>query len=383
MMKVYLDNAATTKPDKRVIDKMLPYLSESYGNPSSIHSYGRDVRVAVEDARETVAEFINADPGEIYFVSSGTEANNFALFGIAKDEYADSGKKHIITTKAEHPCVIDACKVLEEQGYDITYSDVSENSELPQQSLERATGQNTSLVSVIHINNETGAVNDIKALSGIAHEHGAYFHTDTVQSFGKAPIDVKAMGIDSLCASAHKMYAPKGTGIVYAKSGTPLAPMIHGGSQERSRRGGTENVAGIIGAAEAIRIAKTEMRENEEKVSLLKKKMAEGIGSIDGITINSAGGFSPYILSITFDGGTHNNDAEAMLMYLDINGIAASNGAACTSGTLKPSHVILSMGKSEADASGTIRFSFAPTNTIGEIDYAIGVIEKMDKKFRL
>lgn len=384
MKKVYFDNAATTKLHPKVFEKMLPFLKEDFGNPSSIHSYGRKVRVAIEEAREVIADFINADASEIYFLSSGTEANNFPLFGIAKTEFQDSKKNYIITTKAEHHCIIDACKELANLGFNINFAEVNHDTKVNENTIEKLINENTSLVSVIHINNETGAVNNISKIAEACKKHNVYFHSDVVQSFGKVKIDVKELGVNSISASAHKINGPKGTGIVYAKSGTPISPMIFGGSQERNRRAGTENAAGIIGFAEAVKITNEIMFENENAVTRIKEKFAAGLKEIDNknIEINGGENSSPYILNITFNSNVYNNDAEAMLMFLDINGIASSNGAACTSGTLKPSHVILSSGKIKEDANGTIRFSFSYENTLDEVDYVLEVLTKMTKKFR-
>ncbi|MGD8779781.1 MAG: cysteine desulfurase family protein [Ignavibacteria bacterium] len=381
-MKVYFDNAATTPMHPKVLESMIPYLSENFGNPSSIHSFGRKVRVAVEEAREIVADFINADPGEIYFVSGGTESNNFAIRGIAKTEYEESKRSKIVTSNTEHHCVIDTFEYLRQNGFDAEFLSSNKNSTVKTEELESAINSETSLVSVMHINNETGAVNDIELIGETASSGGTVFHCDAVQSFGKTNIDVKKIKIDSLSASGHKFYGPKGIGILYAKSGTPLSPILFGGSQERNRRGGTENIAGIIGFAEAVKIAQSELSENEKKVTKIKKEFVKGLQSLDNIYINSDGKTSPYILSLTFDSSYYNNDSESMLMYLDINGIAASNGAACTSGTLKPSHVILNSGHSIEDANGTIRFSFNPQNSIEEVNYILEVLYKMAKKFR-
>jgi len=381
---IYFDHAATTPLHPKVFEKMLPYLKEDFGNPSSIHSFGRKARVAIEEARETVAEFINANPSEIYFVSGGTEANNFPVFGISRSNFNETGKNKIISTKAEHHCVLESIDELTKYGFTKELADVHSDSTAKINEIEKLTDDNTSLVSVIHINNETGAINNIKEIARIAHENNSYFHSDAVQSFGKIKIDVKNTGVDALSFSSHKINGPKGAGAVYVKSGTPLSPMIFGGSQERNRRGGTENVAAIVGFAEAIRIAKAELLHNYEEVNKLRKYFVEGVKNItsEGISINGVDNKFPYILSITFKGTFYNNDAEAMLMFLDINGIAASNGAACTSGTLKPSHVILAMGNTKEDANGTVRFSFGASNTIDEIDYAINMMEKLHKKFR-
>ena len=382
-MKVYFDNAATTPLHPEVYKKMIPYLDEFYGNPSSIHSFGRKTRVAIEAARETAAEFINADASEIYFVSGGTEASNFPIFGIAKKEFDESGKNKIITSKTEHHCVLDSFKKLEKSGFAAEYLNVDRCGRIDIQNTEERIDDKTSLVSIIHINNETGAVNNLEELSILKQSREFFLHTDAVQSFGKVDIDVQKINIDSLSASAHKIQGPKGIGLTYVKSGTPVSPILFGGSQERNRRGGTENVPAIIGFAEAIKIAARDMKDNLEKVALLKNKFEEGIDSLStNIYVNCAGESSPYILSLTLNPDFYNIDAEALLMFLDINGIAASNGAACTSGTLKPSHVIMALGKSAEEASGTIRFSFGAQNRIEEVDYTLSVIDKLEKQFR-
>ncbi|MCF8241603.1 MAG: cysteine desulfurase [Melioribacteraceae bacterium] len=383
-MKVYLDNAATTRMHPKVLEKMLPYLQDNFGNPSSIHYYGRKVRVAVEDAREFIADFINAIPSEIYFTSGGTESNNFIINGISKTEFNESGKEKIITSQSEHHAVLDTIEHLQNEGFNCSFIRNDSNGKVDTNSLMAAIDNSTSFISLIHVNNETGAVNDIKKIAGQVKPFNVYIHSDCVQSFCKVPIDVKSTGIDALTASGHKIYGPKGTGFAYVKSGTPLSPFIFGGSQERNRRGGTENVAGIIGLAEAVKIAKSEMNDNLKEVIKLRDRFLNGLNKIndDTFEINGAGTSSPYIVSVTFKNEFYKTDAEAMLMFLDINGVAASSGAACTSGTLKPSHVILALNKSVEDASGTLRFSFSPKNTNYEIDYALEVIEKMKNKFR-
>ncbi|MDZ7765659.1 MAG: cysteine desulfurase family protein [Melioribacteraceae bacterium] len=383
-MKVYFDNAATTKVHPKVFESMVPYLKEEYGNPSSIHSFGRKVRVAIEDAREIAANYINANPSEIYFVSNGTEANNFPVFGIAETVYQEDKRDNLLTTAAEHTCVLEAFEKLSDEGFKSNILSVDNDSSLKLDDLKSALDNNTSLVSVIHINNETGTQNKLEEISEIVKKNNAFFHTDAVQSFGKIKIDVNELGVDALSASAHKFHGPKGVGLVYAKSGTPLSPMIFGGSQERNRRGGTEFAAGIIGLAEAIKIAESESETNFKKVSELRSYFIKSLkeAAIEGVEINCEENSFPYVLSITFNSKIYNNDSEAMLMFLDINGIAASNGAACTSGTLKPSHVIMSMGRSKEDANGTIRFSFSYQNTKEEVNYTVDVLEKMAKKFK-
>lgn len=383
-MKVYLDNAATTPIHPKVRERIINFINSDFGNPSSIHQFGRSVRVQIEEARETIAQFINALPGEIYFTSGGTEANNFAIFGISRTEYKESGKNRIITDKTEHHAVLDSYNQLTKEGFNAIVNSALEDSSININDLITSIDDKTSLITVIHVNNETGITNDVKEISQKIIRDEIYLHCDAVQSFGKIPIDVNKLGVNSLCGSSHKIYGTKGTGFLYAKSGTPLSPILFGGGQERNRRGGTENTIGIIGFAEAVKIASVEMTHNLDTVKGLKQHLVDGLKSLDkaGIILNSTESTSPYVLSVTFSGDYYNNDAESLVMYLDINGIAASTGSACTSGTLKPSHVILSMGKSEKDASGTVRFSFNPQNTIEEINYTLDVIDKLIKKFR-
>ncbi|MFC2083416.1 cysteine desulfurase family protein [Bacteroidota bacterium] len=383
-MQVYLDNAATTPIHPKVIEKMLPIIKEVYGNPSSIHTYGRKVRVLIEETREIVADFINAKPSEIYFTSSGTEANNLAIFGIANEEYHHSGKNIIVSDAAEHQAVLEPIQELGKSGFNPILLDLNSDTSIKLNDITRIITPDTALVSIMHINNETGCINNLDKIINLCNSQAVIFHTDAVQSFGKIRIDVTKNNIDSLCGSGHKIFGPKGVGVLYLRSGTPLKPLIYGGSQERNRRAGTENPVSIIGLAEAVRIADKEMMENENIVINLKNYFMEGINSINkgDIIINGGDNTSPYILSITLNSKYYINDAEAMLIYLDLNGIAVSNGAACTSGTLKPSHVILSSGKSIDDANGTIRFSFSPINTKIEIDYTIEILKKMRVKFR-
>jgi cysteine desulfurase len=383
-MTVYFDNAATTPVHPQVFERMKPFYTEYYGNASSIHSFGRKARVAVENAREIVAEFINANPSEIYFTSGGTEANNFSLIGIAKAEKIASKRNHILTSSAEHHSVLDTCDELQKSGFDLTKANVDADTQINPDTFNILTNEFTSLVSIIHTNNETGTVNPIENISQIVKSKGIFFHTDAVQCFGKMTINVQELGIDSLSGSAHKINGPKGTGFSFVKSGTPITPLLIGGSQERNRRGGTENVAGIVGFAEAVKIAKGKIKEAESYVRNIKEKFLSGLLSIDnnGLKINGGINVSPYILSVTFKPDYYRNDSEAMMMFLDINGVAASNGAACTSGTLKPSHVILSAGGSVEDANGTIRFSFGMQNSETEVEYALEVIQKMAIKFR-
>lgn len=382
-MKVYFDNAATTQVRPKVLERMLPFFKDDFGNPSSFHSIGKSARVAVEEAREIAADFIGANPSEIYFTSGGTESINFALNGMAKTNLNETGKNHLITTAVEHKAVLEKHHDLQQNGFDVKILPVKSDSSIDKNMIVSNLTEKTSLVSIMFTNNETGAINDIKTISQKLSAEDLYFFTDAVQAFGKIKIDVNDLGIHSLSASAHKIYGPKGTGLLYAKSGTPLSPLLFGGGQERNRRAGTENVAGIVGFAEAIKIAEKEMDDNYKTVTKIKNFFAENLINQFGnkVEINGGDHTSPYILSITFKSEFFKNDAEGMLMFLDINGVAASQGSACTSGTLKPSHVILGMGKSAEDANGTIRFSFSPKNTFEEVEYTLEILNSLAKNF--
>lgn len=382
-MKVYFDNAATTPLHQKVFEKMKQIYTEDFGNPSSIHSFGRKARVALEEAREVAANFINANPSEIYFTSGGTEASNFAIRGIAQSAFQENKKKKIITSKVEHHATLDSFNYLCNNGFISKYIESTADTSINLNSFNEILDDSTALLSLIHINNETGSVNPIEEVSSIIKGKEIYFHADAVQGFGKVQIDVQKLGVHSLSASAHKINGPKAIGLCYVKSGTPISPLILGGSQERNRRGGTENVAAIAGFAEAIKIADEKMVSNFDHVLKLRNEFIKGINSFahDKIKINGGANASPFILSITFLSEYFKNDSEAMIIYLDINGIAASNGSACNSGTLKPSHVILNAGYLPQDAAGTIRFSFGLQNTMEEVEYTLGIIKKMAEKF--
>lgn len=379
-MQVYFDNASTTKIHPKVLEAMLPYLKENYGNASSIHSLGRKARVAVEDTRELIADFIGAIPSEIYFTSGGTEAINFILNGIAKTNFTETGNSEILTTPIEHKAVLDTCKHLSQTGFSHKFVEVNNDGSFNSDSLKTNITKGTSLVSIMHTNNELGTINDVQAISSQLVTN-QYLFSDLVQAFGKVKIDVNDLKVNAISASAHKIYGPKGIGIAYVKSGTPLSSFVFGGSQERNRRGGTENIAAIVGLAQAVKIAKVSMIDNHNHVLKIKQQFLTGINNIFGSKIEINGGLnsSPYILSLTFKSEYFKNDIDTLLMSLDINGIFASQGSACTSGTIKPSHVILGVGKNTEDANGTLRFSFSPENTIAEVDYVLSVLEKIGK----
>lgn len=381
---IYFDNAATTPVHPKVFEKMRPFLEEEYGNPSSIHSFGRKARVAIEEAREVIADFINANPSEIYFTSGGTEANNFLIKGIAETEFSESGKNDIVTSAAEHHAVLDTFEKLHKSGFRCINVPVNNNTKVDLTTLQSELTDNTSVASLMHVNNETGSVNQIQDFANALKKNKTYFHTDAVQSFGKLSIDVTKMGIDALSGSGHKINGPKGIGFAFAKSGTPLAPMLFGGSQERNRRGGTENISGIVGLAEAVKIKKETMEDVFQHVNALRNNFLSGIRNLDdkNVFVNGGVGALPYILSLTLSSEYYQNDSDSMVMYLDINGLAVSSGSACTSGTIKASHVILASGYKPEDAAGTIRFSFGYQNTLSEVEQALEIMKAFLKKFK-
>lgn len=384
-MNVYFDNAATTPLHPKVIEKMNSVLSNDFGNPSSIHSYGRKVKVAIEEARETISDFINAKPSEIYFTSGGTESNNFIISGISRAVFEEKSKYEIVSTNVEHHSIIDTIEALKMFGIKNKLVPTNKFTSSEINTIEESISNNTSLVTSIYVNNETGSINPIDKISKLKKENDVLLHSDAVQALGKFKIDVQKLEIDSLTGSAHKINGPKGIGFAYLKSGTPITPLLFGGSQERNRRGGTENVAGILGFAEAIKIKNENLIADFNKASYLKQKFIEGIKSIDSKHININGGSktSPFILNINLDSEYYNTDAESLIMYLDINGVAVSSGSACTSGTIKASHVLLAAGFKPKDAAGAIRFSFGYQNTIEEVNYALEVLQKLAKKFRI
>ncbi len=382
-MKIYLDNAATTPLHPEALEKMLPFLKDKFGNPSSTHSYGREVRVAIEEAREKIALIINADPSEVYFTSGGTEAINFILNGITLTSQEDENRDEFICWNSEHKAVLEVGESLQKTGIKFSKA-TTEKGAVDFHNLSGKTTEKTSLLAVMFANNETGIVNNIASLAEIKERTGARIFTDAVQAFGKFPIDVKKLNIDAMSMSSHKINGPKGIGAAYIKNGAPLQSFMIGGPQERNRRGGTENPAAIIGFAEAAGIAHENLDFHFNHVSGLKSRfinLLENSG-FSGITINSDDNSSPYILNLTLDSSGYKNDPEAMFMYLDLNGLAVSGGSACTSGVIKPSHVIKNLGYSDLDAAGTFRLSFGIFNTPDEIDQAAEIFIGMLGKFR-
>ena len=378
MNTVYLDNSATTRVDDDVLKAMIPYFAESYGNASSIYKLGRDNRRAIEDAREKVAKILNCEPTEVYFTSGGSESDNMALKGIA---HANRKKgNHIITSKIEHPAVLESCKQLEKEGFEVSYIGVDENGILNLEELKREIRPDTILISVMFVNNEIGTIQPIKEIGEIAKEHNIYFHTDAVQAVGTLRIDVKELNIDSLSLSAHKFYGPKGIGALYVKRGIPFENLIIGGHQERSKRAGTENVASIVGLGVAIEKAYKDLDKHNEKIKELRDYFFEEIEKrIPYIKINGDRKRRvPGNANISF----RFIEGEGLLLNLDLKGICASSGSACTSGSLDPSHVLLAIGLPHEIAHGSLRIAIGKYNTKEEIDYTIENLVEIVERLR-
>lgn len=386
MRRVYLDNSATTPVDPAVVEAMMPYFTEIFGNPSSVHWFGREAKFAIEEARYKIANFINADPSEIIFTSGGTESDNFAIFGVALSGLK-KGKNHIITTKIEHHAVLDSCLYLQKNGFEVTFLKVGSDGVVDPDDVRKAITSKTCLISVMHVNNEIGTIQPIQEIGMIAMEHGIPFHTDAVQSFGKIEVDVKDLKVDLISASAHKIYGPKGIGFLYVRNGVEIEKFHHGGSQEAGRRAGTESVPLIVGFAKAVELCAERMKQDYEHVGSLRKRMIEKINDLfaefgDILILNSPYDKTiPYILNFSINSGKIDIDAEALIYGLDLKGVAVSNGSACTSGSLKPSHVILALGRDEKTSLATVRFSFGRWNTIDDVDYAVEKFAEVVKNF--
>ena len=365
--EIYFDNAATTRIRPEVAKVMIEHLEEAYGNPSSIYKIARENKSIIEDNREKVAKAINAEKSEIYFTGGGSEANNWALKGIA-ESYKSKGK-HIITTNVEHHAILHVCNYLETIGYEVTYLPVDEEGNINLEDLKSAIRPDTILISIMFANNEIGTINPIAEIGKIAKENGVLFHTDAVQAIGHTEVDVKSMNIDLLSMSAHKFYGPKGIGALYIKKGIKITPLIHGGGQERGRRAGTENINGIIGMGTAIELAIAELKSEEERLTKLRDKLIDGILEkiphcwLNGPRKNRIAGNCN--ISFEFIEG------ESVLLFLDMNNICASSGSACTSGSLDPSHVLLAIGLPHEKAHGSLRVSLGLFNTEEDVDYLL------------
>ena len=375
---VYLDNSATTPLKREVLDEMMPYLCEHFGNPSSIYKIGREAKAGIEKAREKVAKAIGAEPKEIYFTGCGTEADNWAIKGIAQSK-AKKGK-HIITSKIEHHAVLHTLENLEKQGFEVTYLAVDEYGKISLEDLKAAIRPDTILITIMTANNEVGTIQPISEIGAIAKEHGVLFHTDAVQAIGSIEIDVKEMNIDLLSLSAHKFGGPKGVGAMYARTNVLPAVFMHGGAQERARRAGTENVASIVGLGKAIELATENLTEKVAKISAMRDKLIKEISEkIPYIKLN---GHPTDRLPGNVNFSFNFIEGEALLLMLDLSGIAASSGSACTSGSLDPSHVLLALGLPHEIAHGSLRLSIGEINTDDDIDYVLEVLPGIVQRLR-
>lgn len=367
MNTIYLDNNATTKTDEEVVRAMMPYLLENYGNPSSIYKIGRENKKVVEDSREKVAQILNCEPNEIYFTSGGSESDNTAIRGFAYN-HKNKGN-HIITSKIEHPAVLETCKQLEKEGFEVTYIGVNENGIINLEELIKSIKPTTTLITIMFANNEIGTIQPIETIGKIAKEHNIIFHTDAVQAVGNIKIDVKKLNIDSLSLSAHKFYGPKGIGVLYIKKGIHFNKFINGGHQERNKRAGTENIAGIVGLAKAMELAYQNLEEHNNKIKKLRDYYVNQVKEkIPYIKINGD-------MEKRLPGNSNISfrfiEGEGLLLNLDLKGICASSGSACTSGSLDPSHVLLAIGLPHEIAHGSLRISIGKYNTKEEIDYVV------------
>ncbi len=372
-MFVYADNAATTAVSKTAVDAMMPYLTTLYGNPSSLYGFAQEAKEALEAARKTVADIIGAEPREIYFTSGGSEADNQAIVSMAKFG-AIKGKKHLISTKFEHHAVLHTLKQLEKQGFEVTLLDVHEDGVVRLEDVENAIREDTALVTIMFANNEIGTVQPIKEIGELCRAKKIPFHTDAVQAAGHMPLNVVDMNIDLLSMSGHKFHAPKGVGVLYAKRGLPLFNIIEGGAQERGKRAGTENIPGIVALAAALKESVDNMEENTAKIIPMRDKLFAELSKIPHSKINgSLEHHVPGTVNMCFEG----IEGESLLLLLDAKGVCASSGSACTSGSLDPSHVLLSLGLPHEVAHGSLRLSIGEYNTMEEIDHIIKVVPEV------
>ncbi len=375
---IYLDNAATTRTAPEVVDAMLPFFTENYGNPSSIYGLGSKAKKAVNAAREIIAESLGAKPEEIYFTAGGSEADNWALKAVA-ESYQDKGK-HIITSKIEHHAILHTCEYLEKKGFEVTYLDVDDKGKVRIEDLEAAIRPDTILISIMFANNEIGTIEPIAEIGAIAKKHGILFHTDAVQAYGQLPISVGELGIDMLSASGHKLNGPKGIGFLYIRNGLKIRSLIHGGAQERSRRGGTENVPGIVGFGVAVKRAFAHMEEKTKKEMELRDYLIQRIEK--EIPYCRLNGHREDRLPNNVNFSFSFIEGESLLIMLDMRGICASSGSACTSGSLDPSHVLLAIGLKHEEAHGSLRLTLSEENTKEELDIVVAAVGEIVKRLR-
>lgn len=377
-MQIYADNAATTRTSQAAIRAMLPYFDRVYGNPSSLHSVGQEAKEALDQARQTMADCLGCEAREIYFTGGGSEADNQAIVSAAYYG-AKKGKKHIISTAFEHHAVLHTLQKLEKEGFEVTLLDVRQGHNITAQQVKDALRPDTCLVTTMYANNEIGSVLPIRQIGEICREAGVVFHTDAVQAAGHLEIDVKAQNIDMLSLSGHKFHGPKGVGALYVRRGVPLVNLIEGGAQERGKRGGTENIPGIMGMAAALREACDHMAENTAKVTAMRDRLIEGLSKIPHSALNGdPKNRLPGNVSFCFEG----IEGESLLLYLDAKGVCASSGSACTSGSLDPSHVLLAIGRVHDVAHGSLRLSLCHENTQEEVDHILKVVPEVVQHLR-
>jgi cysteine desulfurase len=378
MKRIYMDHNATTPLREEVLEAMLPYLREEFGNASSLHFFGMRARRAIESAREQVAAALGAQPREIVFTGCGTESDNQAIKGVA---FANRSRgDHILTSRIEHKAVLQTCQYLEKQGFRVTYLPVDQYGVVNPNDVAQAITDRTVLVSVMFANNEVGTIQPVAGIAQVCRERGVYFHTDAVQAVGKLPIDVGKLGVDMLSLSAHKFYGPKGVGALYVRKGVKVDPLLHGGHQEQGRRAATENVAGIVGLGKGIELRLGEMTAEAERLTALREQLYAGLAArIDHVTLNGHPTERlPGTLSLCFD----YIEGEAIIMGLDLSGVAVSSGSACTSASLEPSHVLLAMGVHPAMAQGSIRFSLGRGNTAADVDTVVKTLPPIVERLR-
>lgn len=378
MRSVYMDYAATTYVKPEVLEEMLPYFTNKFGNPSSFYGISRETKMAVDKARGQVAKALNADMSEIYFTGGGSEADNWAIKGVCS-AYKNKGN-HIITTKVEHHAVLHTCQYLEKQGFEVTYLDVDEEGFVRLEDLKNAITDKTILVSIMFANNEIGTIEPVKEIGKICRERKILFHTDAVQAVGNVEIDVKDMNIDLLSLAGHKIYGPKGIGALYVRKGVRIHNLIHGGGQERNRRAGTENIAGIVGLGKAIELATENLEEHAKKMTVLRDELIEGLLKIPYTRLNGPRGDKrlPGNVNVSFEF----IEGESILLSLDFEGVCASSGSACTSGSLDPSHVLLAIGLPHEKAHGSLRLTLGDGSTQEDVDYVLEVVPPIIERLR-
>jgi cysteine desulfurase len=378
MKRIYMDHSATTPVAPEVLEAMLPYFSEKFGNASSLHSFGLEAKEALEESREKVAGLLGAKPEEIIFTAGGTESDNLALKGIARKNQKSG--KHIITTRVEHPAILECCRKLEKEGFEVTYLPVTNEGLVEIATLESAIRSDTILISVMHANNEVGTIQPLEEIGRLAAEKDIYLHTDAVQSVGKIPTDVNKLGVDLLSLSAHKLYGPKGVGALYIRNGTRLESIIQGGGHERGLRSGTENIAGIVGLARAGELASQEMASEARRLTDLRDKLARKV--LDSVKEAWINGTMKMRLPGNLNFGFKYVEGESLLLFLDSIGISVSTGSACSSHKLEPSHVLLSLGLKPEECHGSLRITLGRSNTMEEVDYVALGIARAVERFR-